>query len=71
MHITKKVSVRFSSLIFCTCVSVWLPEETLKLALNPLSPESDQHEISLSSINAFLNRVVMRIEGMISQDESY
>ena len=28
-----KVSVRFSSSIFCTCVSVWLPEETLKLAL--------------------------------------
>ena len=28
-----KVSVRFSSSIFCTCVCVWLPEETLKLAL--------------------------------------
>ena len=28
-----KVSVRFSSSIFCTCVSVWLPEETLILAL--------------------------------------
>ena len=28
-----KVSVRFSSFIFCTCVSVWLPEKTLKLAL--------------------------------------
>ena len=33
MHIIMKVSVRFSSSIFCTFVSVWLPEETLKLAL--------------------------------------
>ena len=30
MHIIMKVSVRFSSSIFYTCVCVWLPEETLK-----------------------------------------
>ena len=28
-----KVSVRFSSCIFCTCVSVCLPEKTVKVAL--------------------------------------
>ena len=36
--------------------------------LNPLSPGSDQHEISPGNINAFLNRVVMRTD-MITQDE--
>ena len=32
--------------------------------------QSDQHEISPCSINALENRVVMRIECMIREDES-
>ena len=32
--------------------------------LNPLSPKSDQHEISPYNINALEERVVMRIEYM-------
>ena len=42
----------------------------LELRLNPLSPKSDQCEISPYSINALENRVVMRIECMIREDES-
>ena len=38
--------------------------------VNPLSPKSDQHEISPHNINALENRVVMRIEDMIRKDES-
>ena len=38
-------------------------------ALNPLSPKSDQHQISPCNINALSNRVVMRIRDMITQDE--
>ena len=37
-------------------------------SLNPLSPNSDQHQISPCNINALLNRVVMRITDMITQD---
>ena len=33
-------------------------------------PKSDQCEISPYSINALENRVVMRIEGIIREDES-
>ena len=33
--------------------------------------KNDQHEISPYSINALENRVVMRIEGIIREDESY
>ena len=47
---------------YCTLVSV------LK-SLNPLSPKGDQHQISPRNINALLNRVVMRIKDMITQDE--
>ena len=39
------------------------------LALNPLRPKSDQHQISPCNINAMENGVVMRITGMITQDE--
>ena len=38
--------------------------------VNPLSPKSDQHEISPYNINALENRVVMRIEDVIRKDES-
>ena len=38
--------------------------------LNPLSPKSDQHEISPHNINALENMVVVRIEYMIREDES-
>ena len=37
--------------------------------VNPLRPKSDQHQISPCDINALLNRVVMRITDMITQDE--
>ena len=37
--------------------------------INPLSPKSDQHQISPCNINALYNRVVMRITDMITQDE--
>ena len=40
------------------------------LAFNPLRPKSDQHEISPYNINALENKVVMRIEYMIREDES-
>ena len=36
--------------------------------VNPLSPKSDQHQISPCNINALLNRVVIRITDMITQD---
>ena len=39
------------------------------IGLNPLSPKSDQHQISPCNINALYNRVVMRIRDMITQDE--
>ena len=41
-----------------------------KSKLNPLSPKSDQHEISPYNINALENIVVARIEYMIREDES-
>ena len=41
-----------------------------KSKLNPLSPKSDQHEISPHNINALENIVVVRIEYMIREDES-
>ena len=40
------------------------------MSVNPLSPKSDQHGISPYYINALENRVVMRIEYMIREDES-
>ena len=45
---------------------------TVKVPLtrNPLSPKSDQHQISPCNINASKNRVVMRIKDMITQGES-
>ena len=39
-------------------------------SLNPLSPNSDQHEISPYNINALENIVVMRIEYTIGEDKS-
>ena len=41
-----------------------------KTPINPLSLKSDQHEISSYNINALENRVVMRTEYMIREDES-
>ena len=40
------------------------------LAFDPLRPKSDQHEISPYNINTLENRVIMRIEYMIREDES-
>ena len=39
-------------------------------SLKPFKPSSDQLEISPCDINALQNRVVMRIERMITEDES-
>ena len=36
--------------------------------LTPLNPKSDQHQISPCNSDALLNRVVMRIKDMITQD---
>ena len=38
-----------------------------KNQVNPLTPKSDQHQISPCNISALLNRVVMRIMDMITQ----
>ena len=37
--------------------------------LSPLSPNSDEHQISSCDVNALSIREVMRIEDMITQDE--
>ena len=42
----------------------------LKPSINPLSPKSDQHEISPDNINALAHRVVMRSDDMIREDVS-
>ena len=42
---------------------------TAGVFFNPLSPKSDQHQISPCNINASLKRLVMRITDMITQDE--
>ena len=39
-------------------------------SFNPLSPRSDQRQISPCNISALQNRLVMRIKDMITQDES-
>ena len=61
------------------CVKLWdrlaFPErKKCPLAkyqpVNSLSPKSDQHEISPYNVNALENRVVMRIEFIIREDES-
>ena len=42
----------------------------LHLALTPLSPKNDQHQISPCNINAlYKDKVVMSITDMITQDE--
>ena len=38
------------------------------MLINPLSPRSDQHQMSLYHSNALENRVVMTIKEMITQD---
>ena len=62
---------RFNSLDarhLCLCLRrKWKP---LWPSINPLSPKSDRHQISPYNINALENRVVMRIEYMIREDES-
>ena len=37
--------------------------------VNPLSPKSDQNQISPCNINASQNKLVLRITDMITQDE--
>ena len=38
-------------------------------SVNPLSPKSDQHQISLCNINVLLNRAVVKITDTITQNE--
>ena len=40
-----------------------------KIAFNPFSPKSDQHQISPCNINAYSIPEVMRIKDMITQGE--
>ena len=58
VEVTKRFFSTFMGVGFC-----YIPP------LTPQSPKSDQHQISPCNINALLNRVVMRITGMITQDE--
>ena len=39
-----------------------------QMTFNPLSPNSDQYQNSPCDINAFYNRLVVRIKAMITQD---
>ena len=45
------------------------PPRNICGVISIISPRSDQHQISPSYINALLNRAVMRITDMITQDE--
>ena len=73
------ISQRSDDITKGKCVKLWdrlaFPErKKCPLAkyqpVNPLSPKSDQHEISPYNVNALENRVVTRIEFMTSEDES-
>ena len=55
---------KWSCINFCSSSSCLLVH-----LINPLSPNSDQHQISPCNINAFLTPEVMRIKGMITQRE--
>ena len=46
------------------------PKEFIK-DFNPLSPSSDQHQISPCNINAQLSAQVSRIKEMITRDELF
>ena len=48
---------------------IWIHTCLTHKLLNPLSPNSDQHQISPCNINALENRVVMRTRDMITEDE--
>ena len=56
----------YSTVVFC----VWVvAQQYCELSpLNLLSPKSDQYQNSPCDINAFYNRLVMRIKAMIAQD---
>ena len=49
-------------------ITMYITDKTSPL-VNPLSPMSDQYQISLCNSNALYNRVVMRIKDMITRDE--
>ena len=53
-----------------TSIHIQILQNDLYAFLNPLRPKSDQHQISPCSITTLSNTVVMRIEDLISQDES-
>ena len=52
-----------------TVIGLLRPHINLLGPLNPLSPNSDQHQISPCNINAYSTPEVMRIKDMITQDE--
>ena len=41
----------------------------MQIVINPLTPNTDQHQISPYNINAFSTSEVMRIKDMITQRE--
>ena len=52
---------------FATFSGIFAAYSTFRF--NPLSPKSDQHQISPCNINFLYNTVVMRITDTITQDE--
>ena len=50
-------------------LAVCMVTESMFPAFNPLSPNSDQHQISPCNINAYSTPEAMRIKDMITQGE--
>ena len=59
-----------SELLFkeSSCGLILTKHHLLQMTINPLSPNSDQYQNSPCDINAFYNRLVVRIKAMITQD---
>ena len=51
-----------------SCGLILTKHHLLQMTINPLSPNSDQYQNSPCDINAFYNRLVVRIKAMITQD---
>ena len=49
--------------------NLWVAQELFYPKIHPLSPKRDQHQTSPCNIIPLENRVVMRIEYMIREDE--
>ena len=51
-----------------SCGLILTEHRPLQMTINLLSPNSDQYQNSPCDINAFYNRLVVRIKAMITQD---